>query len=638
MTSHELARNLDSPKGLMLHGEVGTGKSMLIDLFADCLPNKKKRRWHFNTFILEVLATLEQLRRDRIAKPLVGTEDNYSMLWLARDLITKSPILFLDEFQLPDRAASKIMTNLMTSFFQLGGVLIATSNRMPEELNKAAGVTYSPPPNRMESLKWRMGLGSNPRKSRSDSLFAGQGEFAEFLDVLKARCEIWEMEGKRDYRRQESGTPTPEPLEASEAAELLDEHQDLQRLKEELRVDIGSTPKVEKERADSVLSSSAPEAPQNYVIQDNTLESWEHILISTMANLEQRGLLPDPSDWRPEVMAVYGRKVIVPRAREGVTQWTFEELCVSTLGPADYLTLASTYHTLILTDVPILTLMRKNEARRFITLLDALYEARCKLLITAAAGPDGLFFPEQSISPDGSKDSDSTDAVYSETIAEAFQDVTSPFRPNALSSNPSFSEPDTVYVPRNEPDYTHARLSGLLSPDALEDDPPNRVLRARERQREREAGPIDPDESRMVPRSRALDFGATGAFTGEDERFAYKRARSRLWEMCGAKWWARTEDAWWRPLPKEVRRWERTAMPDPIAVPAIDAALGVSRDIAPDKDEVLFRHGASPFRTVTEPPPKFSWTHVWGTVKWGKKAGAWGQGVEGLKDRKKEDR
>lgn len=55
LTSHEAALQLNSPKALMLHGEVGTGKSMLIDLFADCLPNRKKRRWHFNTFMLENL-------------------------------------------------------------------------------------------------------------------------------------------------------------------------------------------------------------------------------------------------------------------------------------------------------------------------------------------------------------------------------------------------------------------------------------------------------------------------------------------------------------------------------------------------------------------------------------------------------
>src|SRR5207247_2513226 len=84
---------------------------------------------------------------------------------------------------------------------------------------------------------------------------------------------------------------------------------------------------------------------------------------------------------------------------EGSTLWTFAALCGASLGPADYITLASTYHTLILTNVPVLTFLQKNEARRFITLLDALYEARCKLFISAAAGPDDLFFPELQPSP-----------------------------------------------------------------------------------------------------------------------------------------------------------------------------------------------------------------------------------------------
>ena len=53
LTNDEAAINLDSPRGLLLHGEVGTGKSMLLDLLADCLPNRKKKRWHFNTFMLE---------------------------------------------------------------------------------------------------------------------------------------------------------------------------------------------------------------------------------------------------------------------------------------------------------------------------------------------------------------------------------------------------------------------------------------------------------------------------------------------------------------------------------------------------------------------------------------------------------
>ena len=175
-------------------------------------------------------------------------------------------------------------------------------------------------------------------------------------------------------------------------------------------------------------------------------------------------LSPNGIAFKPHTMEVYGRTVMIPRSCQGVAEWTFDELCKPTFGPADYISLASTFHTLILRDVPVLTWIMKNEARRLITLLDALYECRCKLFITAAAGPDELFFPDIESEENG-------DAVYSETLSEVYQDATAPFRPNILSQNPNYAEPDA------EPDYTHARLAGLLNADALEDDPPNKPRR-----------------------------------------------------------------------------------------------------------------------------------------------------------------
>ncbi|GAB7352047.1 hypothetical protein MBLNU459_g2556t1 [Dothideomycetes sp. NU459] len=658
LTSSEAALHLDSPKGLMLHGEVGTGKSMLIDLFADCLPNRKKRRWHFNTFMLESFAKLEQLRRERLSKipPSVASADvqDYSMLWLARDMINTSPILFLDEFQLPDRAASKIMTNLMTSFFQLGGVLIATSNRMPEELDKAAGTTYAPPPSRMESLTWRFGVGGRRASGKSENLFAGQSEFAGFLEVLKARCEVWEMGGGKDYRRQEVDFQAPKDTDAAEGLWQLDEHQDLQRAPgmsgadSAVDVSMATANAIATEIEQQASASSGPptpvttaRGPHHYIITPSAGASEEEVA----AHAKQLAELSDslPTSWVPSTMRVYGRTIIVPRTSNGTTSWTFAELCGSALGPADYITLASTYHTLILAEVPVLSLLQKNEARRFITLLDAMYEARCKLFITASAGPDELFFPDAK-KPGESNDAD---AVYPETLSEVYQDATAPFRPNILGSNPDYSEP--------EPDYTHSRYAGMLAPDSLEDDPPNRIRRLAERG---ERGPVGPDDDTRMHGLRqglhpaAPNFGNTGVFTGEDEKFAYKRARSRIWEMCGRKWWARDEAGWHKPVPVAVRRWEGLAGPDPVAAAAAsvvgsdgrvgggmqvpDVGVGGSREVDEQADEVMFRHGASPFRTAREPPPKFSWTHVWGTMKWGKKAGAWGQGVEGLQDRKKE--
>lgn len=228
LTDHESVVNIQSPQGLLLHGEVGTGKSMLVDLLADCLPNQKKRRWHFNTFMLETFARLEQLRRKRLDSRSLAPhgavqDEEHSLLCLARDMISTSPILFLDEFQLPDRAASKILSTLFTSFFQLGGVLIATSNRMPEELANASGVEFAAPPStRLGWLGNRWGLlaaGSVNRKS--ENVFPLKGDFAAFLEVLRARCEVWDIEGKKDWRRRETEVEDNADLETDGINESL---------------------------------------------------------------------------------------------------------------------------------------------------------------------------------------------------------------------------------------------------------------------------------------------------------------------------------------------------------------------------------------------------------------------------------
>ncbi|KAH0255379.1 hypothetical protein KCU91_g17500, partial [Aureobasidium melanogenum] len=632
LTSHEAAMNLDSPRGLMLHGEVGTGKSMLIDLFADCLPNRKKARWHFNTFMLDTFAKLEVLRRNRLTRlPQAAGADveEHSLLWLAREMINTSPILFLDEFQLPDRAASKIMTNLMTSFFQLGGVLIATSNRMPEELHKAAGMAF-PPPSRLQSLTQRLGMG-RATKGKSENMFAGQGEFAGFLEVLKARCEIWEMSSGKDYRRYEANTQAPPPIAEEDRFEDVTDMEAF-----ESGSAISGIPE-ETAKQEPETNTDTIRAPTYFLIAPGPTASEEEQTTyqTKVAEAEQTllGTAASSIDWTPSSIRVYGRTIPVPRSHNGISSWTFSELCASNLGPADYITLASTYHTIILSSVPVLSLLQKSEARRFITLLDALYEARCKLLITnASAGPDEIFFPE-SVAGEGNQD-----AVYAETFAEAYQDATAPFRPNILSSNPDYSE-------QQQPDYTHSRFENLLAADSLEDDPPNRIRRMSE---QNERGPIDPDDDfrmRGLRQGNSPDFSNVKSFTGEDERFAYRRATSRLWEMCGKKWWDRVEEGWYKPLPSSIRSWENPVPNSPTTTssaaasgftePSNDARMGSSRTVDQANDEIMFRHGASPFRRSEEPPPKFSWTHVWGTVKWGKKAGAWGQGVDGLKDRKK---
>ncbi|KAI1327288.1 AFG1-like ATPase [Xylariaceae sp. FL0255] len=543
LTSHEEAIHIDSPQGLFLSGEVGTGKSMLVDLLAEGLPTSRKRRWHFNTFMLYTLSQLERHRKMNMTRSnsQVGEDQVYSLLWMAKDMIEKSPILFLDEFQLPDRAASKILSNLFTAFFQLGGVLIASSNRMPDELEKATGYDYVAPKSR-GLLSRTLGLSRN--RGRGE-LFGSSSDFTSFLQVLKARCEFYQMEGGRDWRRRGTESSPSEPLTNFKQIGRPSQSETRDELREE------TSPSGATGLSDAVTR------PKKYFLLANCDDSEWHSMIQEIHIATSSG---NEDHWKAAKMTIYGRTITIPQQRDGVVRWDFDNL-VSSFGPADYISMASTYHTFIIDNIPVLTIQKKNEARRLITLLDALYEARCKLIVRAAVGPDDLFFPEQKASGISSTTattapsiSTSTptsttitttstaafssssnsptqdpefpthfqeDAIHSETIAESYQDQTSPFRPNISSYTDS---PNTTYDP--DSDFS-LPFSTTFNPN--------------------------PDPHQV---GRVVDFSNTAAFTGEDERFAYKRAASRLWELCGERWHARSGPDWWVPLPVEARHWE----------------------------------------------------------------------------------
>ena len=108
---------------------------------------------------------------------------------------------------------------------------------------------------------------------------------------------------------------------------------------------------------------------------------------------------------QPAELEVKGRKVRVPEAAMGVARFTFKELCEIPLGPLDYLAIAHTYHTLLIEDIPRLTPAKRNEARRFVTLIDTLYDSGICLIASAEAEPDqiypegdGAFFFERTAS------------------------------------------------------------------------------------------------------------------------------------------------------------------------------------------------------------------------------------------------
>ncbi|KAK5390466.1 hypothetical protein LTR20_002810 [Exophiala xenobiotica] len=682
---HTSALQIDSPLGLLLYGEVGRGKSMLLDLLYTSLPSRKKRRWHFNTFMLDLYRRIELSRLERVESSLPNarprsvfgrshhhqqqtiSDHEHVMLTLARDTICDSPILFLDEFQMPDRTASKLVGSFFTSFFHLGGVLVASSNRMPEELSKAAGIEFGGLQRSQGGgggggggggiwgLGW--GLGRESEGERS-----AKTDFGLFLEVLRARCEVWEMEGERDWRREGDDELVSVDADEDDAGGGLFGENPATTV---VDGDGGSltTPAAAATSTstlavtgDAALSADAP--PHYHVAIPSTPSSSFETDLRTL----------NPSDeWTPMTLTVYARHLTLPSTNNGILKSTFSALCTTYLGPADYVSLCSTFHTLILTDVPVLTLTHKNEARRFITLLDALYEARCRLLIEAAAPPDKLFFPETRGPRRGAGttvEAEQSDSITSEAFSEIYQDSMAPFRPNVsvyTEGNIRVSEPEPEPTPEREPSFT-ASLHNPSRRSVLADE-------------DADFGPTygngrgsgiswaSSSVEEAVQRQgmgEGPDFTSTSALTGEDERFAYKRARSRLWEMCGRKWWdervsvanvnvnenvneMRDGMGWWRPVGKEGRTWERfvdeaerLAREEEAAAAAENTNLFSENTRAANesdpKTDSLFRHGASPFRNSASPPPKFGWQHAWGMMRWGKKAGDWGKGIDAFTD------
>ena len=97
------------------------------------------------------------------------------------------------------------------------------------------------------------------------------------------------------------------------------------------------------------------------------------------------------SESQSMTLMVQGRELAVDRHAAGVARFTFEELCARPLGAQDYLKLAATFHTVLLENIPVLSAAKRNEAARFVALIDALYEAKVKVVASADAEPEVLY-------------------------------------------------------------------------------------------------------------------------------------------------------------------------------------------------------------------------------------------------------
>jgi cell division protein ZapE len=274
------------PRGLYIHGPVGRGKSMLMDLFFDSVAVAAKRRVHFHAFMAEVHAGVKKWR-DKDADDPIGR--------VARALASETVLLCLDEFQVSDIADAMILSRLLKALFEAAVVIVATSNRAPHEL-------YENGINRQL--------------------------FLPAVALIEERMEIVALDGPIDYRLAKLG------------------------------------------RARTYFTPIGKES-------DAALDEIWHDLTGLA-----RG--------SPSTLAVAGRAVAVPEQAKGVARFTFDQLCVAPLGPSDYLAIAETFHALVVKGIPILRPEQRNEAKRLVILIDALYERGVKFVCSAAAAPDML--------------------------------------------------------------------------------------------------------------------------------------------------------------------------------------------------------------------------------------------------------
>jgi len=290
-----------APRGLYLWGDVGRGKSLLMDIFFNNTPVGSKRRVHFHEFMAETheriaayRAAAEREKRAHPGRSRRSLDD--PMPPVAHDIAREARLLCFDEFQVTDIADAMILGRLFDALFAEGVVMVATSNRHPDDL-------YTDGINRQL--------------------------FLPAIALLKERLDIVNLDARRDYRlaRLEGARVYHSPLGAD---------------------------------ADAAMDAA-----------------WDAVICGARE--------------RAETVKVKGREIEVRRAARDAARFTFDELCAKPLGPGDYLALARHYGTVFIDHVPRLGPENRNEARRFVTLIDALYEAGAKLVLSAAAPPDGLY-------------------------------------------------------------------------------------------------------------------------------------------------------------------------------------------------------------------------------------------------------
>lgn len=281
-----------SVKGLYVHGSVGRGKTMLMDMFFQMAPVEKKRRCHFHEFMADVHNRVHA-HRQKLKNGETKQADPIPPV--AEQILAEAELLCFDEFTVTDIADAMILARLFTELFANGCTLITTSNVVPDNLYK-------------------------------DGL--NRGLFLPFVDLLKKHVEVVSLDSPIDYR--------------------------MEKVKS---LPVYVTP----------LDGAADQAMDM---------AWHHLTAGHIVS--------------PTEIEMKGRSIFVPRAAGRVARFSFKDLCEKPLGAADFLAIADRFDTVFIDHIPLLNADRRNETKRFIILIDALYDHTVRLFASAAAMPENL--------------------------------------------------------------------------------------------------------------------------------------------------------------------------------------------------------------------------------------------------------
>tara|TARA_A100001037_G_scaffold306868_1_gene357830 strand:+ start:25569 stop:26654 length:1086 start_codon:yes stop_codon:yes gene_type:complete len=281
-----------SPKqiqGIYLWGDVGRGKTMLMDLFYNVIPLSNKRRVHYHKF-------MQEFHREINLARISGSNDLDPLEKIVSRISGEVKLLCFDEFQVTDIGDAMILGRLFKEFFSWGIVPVITSNRAP------------------------------------DSLYDGgvnRDRFIPFIKIVKSQMSVIELDGGNDYRQL-----------------FLRENE------------LYLTP----------LNTSTSQKMKEAFLQ-----------------------LTGGGELEPVELSIMGRKLIVPKASKGVAWMTFDDLCRKAIGAAEYIALSEEFHTFLIEEVPCMGPDQRNEAKRFISLIDILYESRASIILSAQVPPSKLY-------------------------------------------------------------------------------------------------------------------------------------------------------------------------------------------------------------------------------------------------------